>query len=276
LNYYEHHIGDYAEATAHLNFVEDAAYSRCIRKYYATERPLPTDLKDVQRLVGARTRDERAAVETVLREFFTLEDDGWHQKRCDSDIHRFHEKQGKARASANVRWAERNANAMRTHSEGTAKEGSERNANASKTHDGRNALQSPVTSHQTNTGESARKRTQTSPDRPDDVDLQVWLDWTALRKAKRAPVSPTVVEGARGEAAKAGMTFEAFLRVWCRRGTQGLEAAWLKPEERQSETPGQRAARERIEAIAPGVAARNPATTKPLMEVVDVTTRRLG
>ena len=86
MNYYEHHIGDYAEATAHLSFVEDAAYSRMIRKYYATEKPLPADIKAVQRLVGARTKEERDAVQVVLEEFFTLQDDGWHQRRCDADI----------------------------------------------------------------------------------------------------------------------------------------------------------------------------------------------
>jgi uncharacterized protein YdaU (DUF1376 family) len=89
MNYYEHHIGDYAEATAHLSFIEDAAYSRMIRKYYATEKPLPNDLKLVQRLVGARTKDEKSAVQTVLEEFFYLNDDGWHQKRCDAVIAAF-------------------------------------------------------------------------------------------------------------------------------------------------------------------------------------------
>lgn len=89
MNYYEHHIGDYAEATAHLTFVEDAAYSRMMRKYYATERPLPTDVKAVQRLIGARTKEERDAVDTVLQEFFTLEADGWHQPRCDEVIARY-------------------------------------------------------------------------------------------------------------------------------------------------------------------------------------------
>jgi len=89
MNYYEHHIGDYAEATAHLSFIEDAAYSRLIRKYYATEKPLPSDLKQVQRLVGARTKDEKSAVQTVLEEFFYLDDDGWHQKRCDAVIAAF-------------------------------------------------------------------------------------------------------------------------------------------------------------------------------------------
>lgn len=89
MNYYEHHIGDYAEATAHLTFVEDAAYSRLIRKYYAQEKPLPADIKAVQRLVGARAKEEREAVETVLHEFFTLDEDGWHNGRCDAEIARY-------------------------------------------------------------------------------------------------------------------------------------------------------------------------------------------
>lgn len=86
MNFYKHHIGDYAAATAHLSFVEDAAYSRLLRIYYRDEGPLPADLKAVQRLAGARTRDEKAAVETVLEEFFSLAGDGWHSKRCDEEI----------------------------------------------------------------------------------------------------------------------------------------------------------------------------------------------
>lgn len=89
MHYYEHHIGDYAEATAHLSFVEDAAYSRLLRKYYATEKPLPADIKAVQRLVGARTKEEKKSVEVVLSEFFFLGDDGWHNSRCDEEISNF-------------------------------------------------------------------------------------------------------------------------------------------------------------------------------------------
>ena len=91
INYYEHHLGDYAEATAHLSFVEDAAYSRLIRKYYASEKPLPADLKQVQRLIGARTREEKSAVEVVLEEFFFLEADGWRNTRCDLEIARYND-----------------------------------------------------------------------------------------------------------------------------------------------------------------------------------------
>jgi len=84
-------------------------------------------------------------------------------------------------------------------------------------------------------GDKARKRAAPVA-RPPDVAEQVWSDWLQLRKAKRAPVTATTVEGARGEAAKANMSLEAFLRIWCRRGSQGLEAEWLKPEERAAVT----------------------------------------
>lgn len=80
-------------------------------------------------------------------------------------------------------------------------------------------------------GKAAR---QPAVRKPDDVSEQTWMDWRQLRKAKRAPVTETVVDGARVEATKAGMSLEDFLKVWCRRGSQGLEAAWLRPHERGS------------------------------------------
>lgn len=81
--------------------------------------------------------------------------------------------------------------------------------------------------------ERARKRALPPPC-PEDVDRQVWADWLDLRRAKKAPVTSTVLDAARREAVKAGMTLEAFLRVWCARGSQGLQADWLIPAQRAS------------------------------------------
>ncbi|MCL5460193.1 YdaU family protein, partial [Loigolactobacillus coryniformis] len=64
----------------------DAAYSRMLRIYYRTEKPLPADVKQVCRLVRAASKPERDAVQQVLQDFFTLTDDGWHQARTDSEI----------------------------------------------------------------------------------------------------------------------------------------------------------------------------------------------
>jgi uncharacterized protein YdaU (DUF1376 family) len=132
VNYFEDHIGDYAAATAHLSWDEDMAYTRLIRAYYHAERPIPRD--QTYRLARASTPAQRKAVDTVIAEFFWLGDDGYHQKRCDEEIARYQDKQSKAKASANKRWAHvqtasdgnanASANAMRTHmpthSEGNA------------------------------------------------------------------------------------------------------------------------------------------------------------
>ena len=141
MNYYEHHIGDYAEATAHLTFIEDATYSRLIRKYYATEKPLPVDVKIVQRLINARSKEEKNAVVSVLNEFFTLTDDGWRQERCDHEIARFKDRQIKARRSAEGRW--QSSSVEQILSDSTTISPCDRNANALPTQC------SPDTKHQT-------------------------------------------------------------------------------------------------------------------------------
>lgn len=86
MNYYPHHIGDYDSHTSHINWLEDAAYSRLLRLYYRTEQPIPAKIEDACRLVRAHSKHERAAVAQVLGEFFRLEADGWHSTRCDTEI----------------------------------------------------------------------------------------------------------------------------------------------------------------------------------------------
>lgn len=62
---------------------------RLLRKYYASEKPLPVEVEKVQRLIVARSKEEKAAVGAILSEFFELRDDGWHQDRCDNEIARY-------------------------------------------------------------------------------------------------------------------------------------------------------------------------------------------
>jgi hypothetical protein len=90
--------------------------------------------------------------------------------------------------------------------------------------------------------------------RPDDVTEQTWTDWTALRSKKRTTVSATAINEARREAALAGVTLERFLVIWCARGSQGLEASWLKPHERG--TPGGLNSQEALEQSNRAVLAR--------------------
>jgi uncharacterized protein YdaU (DUF1376 family) len=128
MNYYERHIGDYLKDTAHLSLLEHGVYTRLMDVYYTREGAIPAG--EAARLIGARSKDEREALKTVLAEFFVLVDGAHRQDRCEREIDRFKDKQRKAIASANARWSkgpthtDRNANAspdaMRTHSEGNA------------------------------------------------------------------------------------------------------------------------------------------------------------
>lgn len=92
MNYYSHNIGDYAQATMHLSLIEDAIYTRLLRRYYAEEQPIIDDLVQVCRWVGARSTEEREAVPVVLAEFFELQDGSWHNKRADEEIAKYHAK----------------------------------------------------------------------------------------------------------------------------------------------------------------------------------------
>lgn len=115
MNYYEHHIGDFLKKTVHLTVVEEGIYRRLLDRYYITEGPLPADVRECCKLARASSRKEREAVATVLKEFFHLEADGYHQRRADEEIARFHDKHEKAKRSAEARW-----NAQRSQSDGNA------------------------------------------------------------------------------------------------------------------------------------------------------------
>lgn len=126
------HIGDWWKSTVHLSDAERGIYLSLLLRYYDTEQPLPADRAAVYRLACARNADAMLAVDSIIDEFFVLQDDGWHNKRADEEIAEYRAKSEKAKRSAEVRWnngrtttAQRtvcdgNANAQRTHSEGNA------------------------------------------------------------------------------------------------------------------------------------------------------------
>lgn len=251
MNYYPFHLGDYAAHTAHLTPIEDIAYRRCLDLYYLREEFLPADPVEIARLI--RMREHLDAVEAVLREFFDQSADGWHHARCDAEIASFRRMAEGGRKGAATRWGKGgDSPPMAPPSPPQANPNANQNQNQN---------QEPIKE------KAPRKRAAPPPDlnRPDDVAEQVWADWLDLRRKKRAPVTATVLEGARAEAGKAGISFDAFLRIWCVRGSQGLQAEWIKPAEiQQARRPpaesfrerDARLAAERMAAFAPGVAAR--------------------
>ena len=62
---------------------------------------------------------------------------------------------------------------------------------------------------------------------PDGVSPKIWQDFLKLRKAKKAPMTDTALDGIRREAEKAGYSLDLALETCCKRGWQGFEADWV-------------------------------------------------
>lgn len=95
MNYYQFHISDWALHTSHLTLQEEAVYRRLLDFYYDTEKPIPKETKPVIRRL--RLTEYSDLVGSILEEFFTLEEDGWHNNRADIEIADYHAKAGRAR-----------------------------------------------------------------------------------------------------------------------------------------------------------------------------------
>ena len=206
MNYYPFHIGDYISHTRHLSDAEDLAYRRMIDLYYQSEQPFK-DSESVARKVNSTPE----IISVLLSEYFVKSEDGWRNKRADEEIAKYHAKADSARNANKAKLAKK--------SELKSELKSEPIQNATNN-------QEPITNNHIK--DKALKIAC-----PSDVNEQVWNDWLQLRKIKKASVTKTVLDGARKEANKAELSLEDFLKIWCLRGSQGLEASWLKPEEKK-------------------------------------------
>ncbi|CAG2136080.1 YdaU family protein [Cupriavidus numazuensis] len=84
MNFYKRHIGDYIKDAAHLTLLEHGVYARLMDVYYTRESGIPDG--QAARLIGAHSKAEQQAVNSVLTEFFSLVGGIWTQKRCESEI----------------------------------------------------------------------------------------------------------------------------------------------------------------------------------------------
>jgi uncharacterized protein YdaU (DUF1376 family) len=99
MNYYPHHLGDYAKDTGTLTMLEHGAYRLLLDAYYSTEQPIPQD--EVYRAAKAVSKADRAAVDYVLKKFFTLTPAGFFQRRADREIAILNDARERARNNGN-------------------------------------------------------------------------------------------------------------------------------------------------------------------------------
>lgn len=249
MNYYPFHIGDYATHTAHLEMLEDLAYRRLIDLYYLRETAIPQDVQEVARLIRMKAQTE--CVESVLREFFELTEDGWHHGRCAEELARMQKKKealsekDQHEKGRTQRFRERRSLMFAALREKeivpswdiAMKELQclfDDNCNAPETLQARNR---PVTGNATLTAIPTPTPTPTPINpvtslrsvvakRPEEVPEDIWRDFQSVRKAKRSPLTPKAFEGVEREAKKAGITITQALTICVERGWQGFQASW--------------------------------------------------
>ena len=92
MQWYKHYLGDYARDTASLSLLEHGAYRLLLDAYYAHEGKLPQDKNALYRICRVRNQHEKAAVETILSQFFNWHTDSvascdtGHNNRADKEI----------------------------------------------------------------------------------------------------------------------------------------------------------------------------------------------
>jgi uncharacterized protein YdaU (DUF1376 family) len=98
--WYAHHLEDYDRRTGHLSMLEHGAYRLLLDNYYRTGAPLPKKIEHLHRICRAFAKEERQAVESVIKEYFHLGPDGWRNSRADEEMEKAREISGKRRAAA--------------------------------------------------------------------------------------------------------------------------------------------------------------------------------
>ncbi len=219
MHYYQHHIGDFIKATARLSDSQSMAYLRLIWMYYDSEKPLTLDTKVLAFQIGASVED----TELLLKSFFALENDGWHQTRCDKEIEDYREFLNK-KINAGKASAERRKNNSST--------GVQQVFNNSSTDVQLTTNQQPLT-----TNHKPKKENATSVACPDSVSQQVWNDWMTVRKEKKAKtLTETGWNGFVKQVEKAGWSLEQAITHCCLKQWVGFEAAWVQKDSDLSKT----------------------------------------
>lgn len=243
MHYYKRNLGDYAKKTGRLTMLQHGAYTLLIDSCYDREA-FPT-LEQAIEWTWASNEAEIDAVKFVLSRFFTLDKDGCYvQDRILQELLHYH-----ANADTNKRIAIEREAKRKNKSTNREQVVDEPTPN----HKPLTNNQEPITINQKPKRESA-----TVVACPLDVSEQVWQDWLSLRKAKKAAVTQTVLEGARKEALKLDWPLEKFLVEWCTRGSQGLKAEWIADKQNQTETVYQRSMRLKMQEAVPSIAKQAP------------------
>jgi uncharacterized protein YdaU (DUF1376 family) len=226
------YTGDYLRDTRHLSVMEHGAYVLALMHCWDQKGPMPLDERRQFHIINARSNDEQAAWVRVRDDFFIRMEDGWYNKRMAEIV-------GDAEAiSARNRMAGQRSAEVRRMRSAVRKAGVQRAFNERSTSVER-ASEPPPPPPQPIQHQYGIQNTTPPPAAqgathrvavvmPTDVPAEVWNDWTAHRRAKKAQITARVLDAIRKEAQAAGWTLEQALAESTMRGWVGFKAQWVQ------------------------------------------------
>jgi uncharacterized protein YdaU (DUF1376 family) len=176
--YYRFFVGDYVRDAGHLSLLEHGAYRRLIDLYMIGGKALPFDMPHLYRLLHATSKEEQAAVQVVVEEFFKMDGPILRHKRCDRELSWQSKLKENQSERAKIRWEnERKINEL--------------HAVAIPPHSRGNAIQNQNQNHIKKKKDSPTKLTAVAPafSLPEWVPRDAWLGWEEMRRKIRKPLT---------------------------------------------------------------------------------------
>jgi uncharacterized protein YdaU (DUF1376 family) len=230
------YIADWLSDALSLDPHEYYLYHRILMEQYKDGAPVKRSMCErianaLRTLCGVEATTAQEKLDFVLDRFFIETEDGFSNKRAESEIAKYVSKSEKARESAKCKGkkvanaertlTERNANAERTLSDRSANQNQNQNQNI----DIRSAS-APSSVADAPESEKKSKKSE-AVQMPEGCDPQHWADW---KKARKAPLTQTAWKRFVAEADKAGITAVEAVRICAEKGWRGFEADWLKKD----------------------------------------------
>ena len=220
MHFYKHDIGQFALMTSGLDCEEVGIFVRLLDRYLLTEKPIKTEWVNL----GFKGETQIKA-KAVLEGLFVEKEGGWiyepaeemlseYQKSAEKN--RENGKKGGRPLKKTVIDNEKNPNETEWVSENNP---NETQPEPKKT---------LINNYELLTTTNKKNKTKKVVDKPDEVTEQVWLDFCALRKEKKAPLTQTALDLIKSEAEKAGIGLNDALSMSCSRGWQSFKAEWVQ------------------------------------------------
>ena len=203
------YVADYLSATSRLTTEQHGAYLLLLMDYWKNGAPPNNDAVLAQ--ITKLSPDAWSNARTMLQGFFQVSDEHWLHTRVESEMQKAnHNKQTnskRGKAGADARWGKKDAPSIV------------------------GAMPKQSSADSTSPSPSSSKNTKNTVTPPVGVADSVWQDWLILRKAKRAAVTQSALNGMIRESGKAGISVQEAMEMCCMRGWTGFKAEWLKDKD---------------------------------------------